>query len=137
MAPLKNLRQETFCLLVKSGMVPLRAYPTAGYRAANSSPYRLLENARVKSRMNELTRQMAKETRISVESLTSQLLDAIELAKAVKNLARSPVRSRSSASCMATSSRNARLARLASLRPYLPSKSSNRYATITARRLLR
>ena len=85
MAPLKSVRQERFCQLVKQGVPPLRAYASAGYQANNGAPYRLAENVRIKARIAELTRSFAVKTRVTVESLTSEFDRAIELAEETKN----------------------------------------------------
>lgn len=73
MPALKNQRQERFCQLVKQGIPPIRAYPEAGYNAHESAPYRLCGNVRVKRRLNEITRGLAMKTRVTVESITSDL----------------------------------------------------------------
>ncbi len=76
MPALTNVRRELFCQLVKRGIPPYRAYPLAGYSAAPSSPYRMLEDARVKRRLAELTRHIAVKTLVTVESVTREL-DAV------------------------------------------------------------
>lgn len=73
MPVLRNARQERFCQLIKRGIPPYRAYPEAGYSFNNGSPYRLQENARVKARIIEITRSIAVKTRVTVESITTQL----------------------------------------------------------------
>jgi hypothetical protein len=85
MPALTNQRQERFCQLVKQGVPAYRAYPMAGYRANNGAPYRLAENVRVKRRLAELTRAFAVKTKVSVESLTSEFDEAIQLARATTN----------------------------------------------------
>lgn len=85
MPTLANARQERFCQLVKRGIPPWRAYAMAGYNHHESAPYRLCGNARVKARINELTRHIAVKTRVTVESLTQHFDRAIELAEATQN----------------------------------------------------
>lgn len=73
MAPLSNHRQERFVQLVTRGIPPWRAYEQAGYRHHESAPYRLCGSERVKQRMAELTAEMARETKVSVQSITREL----------------------------------------------------------------
>jgi hypothetical protein len=73
MPALKSVRQERFVQLVRRGVAPYAAYPQAGYRPHESNCYRLSENERVKKRMDELNRALARETRVTVASLTEEL----------------------------------------------------------------
>lgn len=76
-----SMRQERFCRLVSEGVPPYRAYPLAGYRANDGSPYRLQENARVKHRISEIGSRMMRKTAITIETLLSDLADDRELAR--------------------------------------------------------
>jgi hypothetical protein len=73
MPALKSIRQERFALLVFKGVPPYRAYPEAGYRQHPAAPYRLCENVRVKNRIAELRRQIAVKSRVTVETIASQI----------------------------------------------------------------
>lgn len=73
MPALKSQRQERFAQLIKQGVPPYRAYPLAGYRPNNGAPYHLAETRRVKARIAELNRGMAMKTRVTVDSISSQL----------------------------------------------------------------
>jgi hypothetical protein len=84
MPALKKHRQERFCLLIIQGVPPYRAYPLAGYRPDNGAPYRLSENARIKSRIAELTRQIAVKTRVTVETIAAQLVEDRDFAIRMK-----------------------------------------------------
>lgn len=84
MPALKSVRQERFCMLIKQGIPPYRAYPMAGYRPHHDSPYRLRENAGVKQRLNEITKALAMKTKVSVESIATQLVADREFAIAMK-----------------------------------------------------
>jgi hypothetical protein len=76
MPALKSQRQERFCQLLKQGVPAIKAYPMAGYNEHRSAPARLCGNARIKQRLNELTRSLAVKTRVTVESITEEL-DAV------------------------------------------------------------
>jgi len=73
MPALKSQRQERFCQLIKQGLPPYRAYPAAGYKPDNGAPYRLSEKARIKERIAKLTIGLAMQTRVTVETISSQL----------------------------------------------------------------
>ena len=83
MGALRNQRQERFVQLVKQGIPPYRAYPQAGYQPHESAPYRLCGNVRVKERMDEITRELAMKTRVTVASITAELDEAAALAKRI------------------------------------------------------
>jgi hypothetical protein len=76
-----NHRQERFCQLIKRGIPPYRAYPAAGYRPDLSHPYRLAENGRVKQRLAELARPVARKTQVTLETLVNDLAADRELAR--------------------------------------------------------
>lgn len=84
MPALINQRQERFCQLVKQGVPPIRAYPMAGYNEHESAPYRLCGNVRIKRRIAELTKGLAMKTRVTVESVTTDLRRIAEGAEADK-----------------------------------------------------
>lgn len=73
MPALANKRQEAFCQLVKQRVPKLKAYVLAGYNYNEGAPYRLAENVRVKRRLNEITKGLAMKTRVTVETITSEL----------------------------------------------------------------
>jgi hypothetical protein len=81
MGALKSQRQERFCQLIKQGVPAFRAYPQAGYAANNGAPYRLAENVRVKARIAELTRSIAVKTRVTIASLSEQIIEDREFAR--------------------------------------------------------
>ncbi len=85
MAALHNTRQEAFARLVFKGLPPFRAYPEAGYRPHNGSPYRLRDNARVKARIGELRSQATMRAKYTVETLTDNLELAREQAYRIEN----------------------------------------------------
>jgi hypothetical protein len=74
MPALKFVRQERFCQLVKQGIPPFRAYAAAGYQPNNGAPYRFAENVRVKRRIAELNKVLAVKTRVTIETVTSQIV---------------------------------------------------------------
>jgi hypothetical protein len=78
-------RQERFCQLLKQGVPAFRAYPMAGYQPNNGAPYRMLaENVRVKRRLTEITRHLAMQAKVTVQSITDELNEAAELARRVE-----------------------------------------------------
>lgn len=81
MAPLKNLRQERFCQLLKQGIPPYRAYPMAGYKLNGGSPYRLQENARIETRLKEIGRHMSRKTEYTIEKALLHLEEDRQLAR--------------------------------------------------------
>lgn len=83
MPALRNHRHERFCQLIKQGLSPYRAYPEAGYQPHNGSPYRLREDARVKQRLAEITKGLAMKTRVTIETISSQLDEDRQFAKQV------------------------------------------------------
>ena len=85
MPALKNHRQERFCQLVKQGIPPYRAYPMAGYEPDDGALYRLSGNVRVKRRIAELTRSLAVKTAVTIASLTEQIVEDREFARAHDN----------------------------------------------------
>jgi hypothetical protein len=87
MAPLKSVRQERFCQLVKRGIPPIRAYPMAGYKPHESAPARLCGNVRIKQRLAELTREFAVKTRVTVASMSEEFDEIKTAAMADKQYA--------------------------------------------------
>jgi len=84
MPELKNIRQERFCALVVQGIPPYRAYPMAGYRANDGSPYRLQGNARVQHRQNEIIEALGMKTHVTVETIAKQFNEDRDFAIAQK-----------------------------------------------------
>ena len=68
-----NHRQERFVQLVKQGLSQRQAYPLAGYAAHAANPSRLSAHEGVKRRLDEISRQMAEKTRVTIASITEEL----------------------------------------------------------------
>jgi phage terminase small subunit len=83
---LPNARHELFCQRIAAGLPASRAYMSAGYtargNAAEANASRLLRDAKVKARIDELLSQSAKEMAITKERLTLMLLEDRALAHA-------------------------------------------------------
>jgi hypothetical protein len=85
-------RREAFCRnilkSVKDGTSIAQCYERAGYKtsghASEANASRLLKDAEIKQRIDELARPAVQKTRISVESLLSELETTIADARAAK-----------------------------------------------------
>jgi Terminase small subunit len=81
MATLKNQKHERFVQMLiegtRNGWTQGACYSRAGYRAegaaAETNASRLLKNAQIQGRLAELTAPMVRKSRVTVESLLSQL----------------------------------------------------------------
>ena len=86
MAPLKNLKQERFCLFVIKGLDVKDAYNKAGYKPHKANPARLRASEAVSARIAELSEKAQERALVSVERLTqeyariaySQVTDVVE-----------------------------------------------------------
>lgn len=74
--PLKNQKHELFCQALLKGETAHAAYETAGYAPDDGNATRLRKNPRVQDRLRELQSEVAAESKVTVESLLSELEDA-------------------------------------------------------------
>jgi phage terminase small subunit len=85
MTRLDNTRQERFVLAVVEGKSGSQAYRLAGYcaaeRSAEAAASRLLRNGKVATRLEELRRELAEKTEITVETVKRMLLEDREAAR--------------------------------------------------------
>jgi hypothetical protein len=88
MPSLGNVRHEKFCLaLFQPGTSATQAYKNAGYKPANDNvaaacASRLLTNAKVSLRMDELKAEQAKAAGLSREDILDKILEAHDLSVA-------------------------------------------------------
>jgi hypothetical protein len=73
---------EAFAQYLKRGMPACRAYELAGYRPNRGNAVRLKTNERVKRRVIELMRHIAVKTAVTIATLTDELNEIAEGAKA-------------------------------------------------------
>jgi hypothetical protein len=76
MAPLKNPRHERFVALLLQGESAVDAHEHAGYERDDGNAARLRQNPRIQERLAELQAEVAKDTKVTVESLLSELEEA-------------------------------------------------------------
>jgi phage terminase small subunit len=76
MAPLKNPRHERFCQALLEGLSATDAHERAGYERDDGNAARLRANPKVVERLAELQAEVAKDTKVTVESLLSELEEA-------------------------------------------------------------
>jgi hypothetical protein len=76
MGPLPNARHEKFVGLLLEGKSASAAYAEAGYRADDGNAARLRANPKVVERLAELQAEVAKDAKVTVESLLSELEQA-------------------------------------------------------------
>lgn len=85
MAVLSNPRHEMFAQAIAAGKGTRQAYLDAGYKttpeAADASGARLLGDARVQARVQELQAKAAEVTVETVERITAQLNEALNMAR--------------------------------------------------------
>jgi phage terminase small subunit len=85
MGRLDNSRQERFVLAVAEGRPGSQAYRLAGYhateRSAEAAASRLLRNGKVAARLEELRKDLAEKTEITVETIKRMLLEDREAAR--------------------------------------------------------
>lgn len=92
MAPLRNQRHEFFANLIvqspKSGMSNTACYLACGYNAegnaAEVAASRLLSSDKIRERIAELTAPVVKKSRITTESLLSELDATVQAAREAK-----------------------------------------------------
>jgi hypothetical protein len=82
MAPLKNVRHERYVQALFEGKPASTAYEEAGYVANDGNAIRLKGNEKVQARLRELQETVAKETKVTVESICKELDAANEVARA-------------------------------------------------------
>jgi hypothetical protein len=88
MAPLKNLKRETFCRKIlegaKHGISQAEAYEQSGYRtsghASEVAASRLLSTVEVQRRIAELTAPAVRKARTTIDSLAQQFDDVFNAA---------------------------------------------------------
>jgi hypothetical protein len=99
--PLKNARHERFARWLAEGKSQSEAYKSAGYSAEGNSAEvnaaRLLRNAQVAERVEELKQKAAERTIVTVEGLTQRLLN---IAKKGEDASDAPLLSVARASIM-------------------------------------
>ena len=79
--PLRNTRHERFCQLVLQGESAIDAHVKAGYARDDGNATRLAKNPKVMERVRELQTEVAKETKVTVESICKELDEANAVAK--------------------------------------------------------
>jgi phage terminase small subunit len=84
MPVLTNPRHEQFAQALAKGKSATEAYALAGYKAHQPSASRLLSNAMVAARVEELQGRVAKKVDVTLESLAAELDEARSLAQAEK-----------------------------------------------------
>lgn len=80
MPVLKNVRHEKFAQALAKGKSATEAYAEAGYKPHQPSASRLLSNAMVAARVEELQARAVKKVEITVESLAVELEEARAIA---------------------------------------------------------
>ena len=75
MKPLKNHRHELFAQAIANGFSVTVAYAKAGFMPHSSSASRLLADARIKNRVEELQLAAGKRTEISISQVLKALSD--------------------------------------------------------------
>jgi hypothetical protein len=73
--PLKNHRHEIFVQGLLEGKSAIDAHHAAGYARDDANACRLRANPKVVARLTELQSQVAKDTKITVESIVGELTD--------------------------------------------------------------
>jgi hypothetical protein len=73
--PLKNSRHERFVQALLQGESAVDAHEHAGYTRDDRNAARLRSNPKVVERLTELQTEVAKDTKISVESIVAELTD--------------------------------------------------------------
>ena len=76
MSPLRNPRHEKFVQSLLEGKSAPRAYVEAGYAKDDGNATRLRVNPKVQDRLAELQAEVAKQTKVTVESLLDELENA-------------------------------------------------------------
>jgi hypothetical protein len=79
--PLRNVRHERFVQALFEGQNATEAYATAGFVKDDGNATRLRANPKVQERLAELQAEVAKETKVTVESICRELDEANAVAK--------------------------------------------------------
>jgi hypothetical protein len=79
--PLRNTRHERFCQLLLQGESAIDAHEKAGFARSDANSSRLKANPKVAERLAELQSEVAKETKVTVESICRELDEANAVAK--------------------------------------------------------
>jgi hypothetical protein len=74
--PLKNTKHERFVQLLLQGETAVDAHEHAGYTRDDGNATRLRANPKVQERLAELQSEVAKDTKVTVESLLAELEEA-------------------------------------------------------------
>lgn len=86
MPPLNNPRWEKFVQSLLEGQSAVEAYQAAGYARDDGNATRLRANRKIQQRLAELQTEVAKETKITVEGLLSELEAARQKATDLEQL---------------------------------------------------
>lgn len=86
MPPLKNPRHEKFVQCLLEGKSATEAHELAGYRRDDGNATRLRVNPKVRERLAELQSEIAKEAKVTVESLIAELEEARQKATSLDQL---------------------------------------------------
>jgi phage terminase small subunit len=84
--PLRNPRHEKFAQCLLEGKTAVDAHEQAGYARDDGNAARLAANPRIQERLAELQSEIAKESKITVESLLGELEDARKKATDLEQL---------------------------------------------------
>lgn len=79
--PLRNVRHEKFCQALLEGKSATAAYEEAGYVRDDGNANRLRSSPKVQERLAELQAEVAKDTKVTVESICRELDEANKVAK--------------------------------------------------------
>ena len=86
MSPLRNPRHEKFVQSLLEGKSATAAYVEAGYAKDDGNATRLRANPKIQTRLAELQTEVAKETKVTVESLLDELENARQRADLLDQL---------------------------------------------------
>ena len=86
MPPLRNPRHEKFVQLLLEGKSAVDAHEQAGYVRDDGNATRLRVNPKVQDRLAELQAEVAKQTKVTVESLLDELENARQRADSLDQL---------------------------------------------------
>ncbi len=84
--PLKNVRHEKFCQALFEGQTVVDAFVAAGYVRDRRNAVRLSNNPAVRERLTELQTEIAKENKVTVANLISELEEARKRADSLDQL---------------------------------------------------
>ena len=85
--PLKNDRQELFCLALIEGKTAGKAYADAGFRPNRHNAHRLSTKEYIRARLAELQAERAAKWELTKDWVLNELRDNLEKAKAWKQSA--------------------------------------------------